>query len=78
MTFVFVAVCAVGTFACGGGKYKDAKKAIAKGNVALEGFLQKMDKVDIAKDASAAINTFADAMEIVVPEMREMEKNIPN
>jgi len=73
-----VAVIAVGTIACGGGgKYADAKKIIAKSNVVVGGFLEKMDSVDNAKDAASAMNSFTDEMEKIVPEMRELEKKYP-
>ena len=73
-----VVVFAVGTIACGGGgKYADAKNVIAKSNKVLEGFLEKMDTVDNAKDVAAAINDFTDEMEKFVPEMKELEKKYP-
>jgi len=73
-----VVVVAVGITACGGGgKYADAKKVITKSNTVLADFLEKMNSVDNAKDAAAAMNSFTDEMEKIVPEMRELEKKYP-
>jgi len=66
-----------GTIACGGGKYADAKKVVAKSNKVLEGFLAKMEKADNAKDVAAAVTAFAGEMEKIVPEMKKLEEKYP-
>ncbi|MGB3862395.1 MAG: hypothetical protein WA915_09940 [Candidatus Aminicenantaceae bacterium] len=75
-------LCAVvfifGTIACGGGKYADAKKVVAKSNKVLEGFLGKMDKVDNAKDVAAALTGFTSEMEKIVPELKKLEEKYPD
>lgn len=75
-------MCAVvfifGTIACGGGKYADAKKVVAKSNKVLEGFLGKMDKVDNAKDVAAALTGFTSEMEKIVPELKKLEEKYPD
>jgi hypothetical protein len=72
-------VFALGTIACGGGggKYADAKKAIANSNKILEDFFAEFDKADDAKSVAAALNGFVDDMEQVVPELRDLEKKYP-
>ena len=78
ITLLCVVVIAVGAIACGGGgKYGEAKKVIAKSNVVLAKKKKKMDSVDNAKDAASAMNNFTDAMEKIVPQMRELEKTYP-
>jgi len=72
-----VVVFIFGTISCGGGKYADAKKAVAKSNKTLAGFLEKMDKADNAKDVAAAVTGFASEMEKIVPEMRKLEEKFP-
>jgi hypothetical protein len=72
-----VVVFIFGSIACGGGKYADAKKTVAKSNKALEGFLGKMDEVDNAKDVAAALTGFAIEMEKIVPEMKKLEEKYP-
>ena len=77
MIVLCVVVFIFGAIACGGGKYADAKKAVAKSNKALEGFLGKMDKVDNAKDVAAALTGFTNEMEKIVPEMKKLEEKYP-
>jgi hypothetical protein len=72
-----VVVFIFGTIACGGGKYADAKKVVAKSNKTLEGFLGKMDKADDAKAVAAALNGFTSEMEKIVPEMKKLEEKYP-
>ncbi|MGD9344680.1 MAG: hypothetical protein PVH84_02380 [Candidatus Aminicenantes bacterium] len=72
-----IAVFIFGTIACGGGKYADAKKAVAESNKALEDFLGKMDTADNAKDIAAALTAFANEMEKIAPEMRKLEEKYP-
>ncbi len=72
-----VVVFILGTIACGGGKYADAKKVIAKSNKALEGFLGKIDKADNAKTVAAALTGFANEMEKIAPEMKKLEEKYP-
>ena len=66
-----------GTIACGGGKYADAKKVIAKSNKTLEGFLGKMDKANDAEAVAAALTSFTNEMEKIVPEMKKLEEKYP-
>jgi hypothetical protein len=74
-------LCAVvfifGTIACGGGKYADAKKVVAKSNKVLEGFLGKMDTADNAKDVATALTGFTSEMEKIVPELKKLEEKYP-
>ena len=77
-TIVLIAVVfIIGTIACGGGKYADAKKVISKSNNALEDFLGKMDNADNAKDVTAALTGFTKEMEKIAPEMRKLEEKYP-
>ncbi|MFC2164921.1 hypothetical protein ACFLT2_07995 [Acidobacteriota bacterium] len=77
MVVLCVVVFIFGTIACGGGKYADAKKAVAKSNKTVAGFLEKMDKADNAKDVATAVTGFASEMEKIVPEMRKLEEKFP-
>jgi len=72
-----VVVFIFGSIACGGGKYADAKKTVAKSNKALEAFLGKMDKIDNAKDVAAALTGFTSEMEKIMPEMKKLEEKYP-
>jgi hypothetical protein len=77
MVVLCVVVFVFGTIACGGGKYADAKKTIAKSNEVLEDFLGKMDKADNAKDVATALTGFTSEMEKIVPEMKKLEEKYP-
>ena len=77
MIALCVVAFAVGTMACGGDEYADAKKAISKSNKVLEGFFTEFDKADDAKSVAAALNGFVDNMKQVIPEIRELEKKYP-
>jgi hypothetical protein len=72
-----VVVFILGTIACGGGKYSDAKKTVAKSNKTLAGFLEKMDKANDAKSVAAAMTGFTSEMEKILPEMKKLEKKYP-
>ncbi len=77
MIVLCVVVFIFGTITCGGGKYAEAKKAVAKSNKALEGFLGKMDKADNAKDVAAVLTGFTSEMEKIVPELKKLEEKYP-
>jgi hypothetical protein len=77
MIVLCVVVFIFGTIACGGGKYADAKKVIAKSNKVLEGFLGEMDKADNAEAVAAAITGFTNEMEKIAPEMKKLEEKHP-
>jgi hypothetical protein len=73
-TLIFI----VGFMACGGGKYGDAKKTIAKSNKIAEDFLGKMDKANNEKQVAAALKGFTKAMKEIVPEMKKMQEKYPD
>ncbi|MBN1224665.1 MAG: hypothetical protein JXB23_15555 [Candidatus Aminicenantes bacterium] len=67
----------VGFTACGGGKYGDAKKIVAKSNKVVEDFLGKLDKADNAKEVATALKGFAKAMKEIAPEMKKLQEKYP-
>jgi chaperonin cofactor prefoldin len=78
MTVLSTAVFVVGTFFCGGGgKYADAKKAMAKSNQALEAFLEGMEKAENADQVAKVLDDFNKKMGTIMPEMRKLEEKYP-
>lgn len=79
MCFALVAFI-VGFVACGGGggQFSSEKKVMEKGAKIMEDFLNSMEKADNAKGVAAALNTFADEMEIIKPQMEELQNKYPD
>jgi hypothetical protein len=79
---VFFALVAflVGFVACGGGggQFSSEKKVMEKGAEIMEDFLTSMEKADDAKGVAAALNTFADEMEKIKPQMEELQTKYPD
>jgi len=77
-----VILCAIifiaGFIACGGGKYGDAKKIIAKSNKVVEDFIGKMDKAGNEKEVAAALKGFTKAMKEITPEMKKLQEKYPD
>ncbi len=59
------------------GKYSDVKKMNEEYIVLVENYVADLDKADNAGDTAKAINRFADGMEKIWPEMRELAEKYP-
>jgi len=78
-TVVFFTVVLIAGFtACGGGKYGDAKKVIARSNKMVEGFLTKMEKAESGKEVAAALKAFTKDMKEIAPEMKKLQEKYPD
>lgn len=64
-------------FACGGGKYADAKKVMGKFISITNDFASDMEKADDADSTAAAINAYADGMSALSPEMKKIQEKYP-
>jgi len=64
-------------FACGGGKYADAKKVMGKFISITTDFASDMEKADDADSTAAAINAYADGMSALSPEMIKVQEKYP-
>ena len=63
--------------ACGGGKYADCIKLNEEFLELMENYVTSIEKSDSAKEIAAAINCFADGMEVLGPKMKKMSKKYP-
>jgi len=66
---VFLAGC--------GGKYADVKKVNAEFVSMLEDYVAELEKADSAKDVAAAMNSYADQLEGIMPEMKKLQEKYP-
>jgi len=66
-----------GLFACGGGKYADAKKVMKKQAEVSMAYVNALESAESAKDVADAINTYADEMENLIPDIKKMMKDLP-
>ena len=64
-------------FACGGGKYAQAKKLINKQIDIITDYADAMEKAETAKDAAEAINAYAAATADLAPEMKTFQEQYP-
>lgn len=63
--------------ACGGGGGVPGKDSMEKMAVMLENLTGSLEKADSADAVAAALNTYSDAMEKLVPEMQKLFKEHP-
>ena len=78
MIFLCAAVFLAGTMACGGGKYADAKKTLAKSNKVMESFLEGMEKADSADQVAKILTAFNEEMKSIRDEMAKLEEKYPD
>ncbi|MCK4943498.1 MAG: hypothetical protein KAS65_07970 [Candidatus Aminicenantes bacterium] len=71
--FVFLSMM----FACGGGKYADAKKVMGKFISITNDFVSDMEKADDADSTAAAINAYAHEMEHLSADMKKIQEKYP-
>ncbi len=64
-------------FACGGGKYADAKKVMGKFISITNDFASDMEKADDADSTAAAINAYAHEMEHLSADMKKIHEKYP-
>ena len=64
-------------FACGGGKYADAKKVMGKFISITNDFASDMEKADDADSTAAAINAYAHEMEHLSADMQKIQEKYP-
>ena len=64
-------------FACGGGKYADAKKVMEDFVSATNDFVNGLEKADDAASTAAVINTYADEMKDITAEMKKIQEKYP-
>jgi biopolymer transport protein ExbB/TolQ len=64
-------------FACGGGKFADARKVIDKWADATNSFVSDLENANDAASTAAAINAYADEMKALAPEMKKMQEKYP-
>lgn len=74
-----VIVFAVALAACGsgGGKYAAEKKIMKNATTIMTDFAAAMDKANSGKEVAAVLNQFADKLEKIAPQMKELEKKYP-
>jgi len=60
-----------------GGKYSDAIAVNEEYITIIEDYLTDIDKVDDAKSAAKAINTFADELDKIWPKMQKLAEKYP-
>lgn len=75
-----VAICIVMTFAlfaCGGGKYDQAKKIMKKQAEISTAYVNGLESAENAKDVADAINSYTDEMEKLIPDINKMMKDLP-
>ncbi|NQU39920.1 MAG: hypothetical protein HQ523_08220 [Lentisphaerae bacterium] len=67
------------TYLVGGcaGKYADVKKASSKFTKTTEAYVAELDKASDAKSVAKAINSYADAMEKIMPDMQRLSEKYP-
>jgi uncharacterized coiled-coil DUF342 family protein len=63
--------------ACGGGKYADVKNVLEKNISATENFFNAMEKAGSADDVAAALTNYADEMDKLIPELKDVQKKYP-
>ena len=64
-------------FACGGGKYADAKKTMKKQADVTIAYVNALESAENAGDVADAINTYTDEMEKLIPDIQKMMKDLP-
>jgi hypothetical protein len=60
-----------------GSKYADVKKQQVKFGKATEAYVADLEKADDAEAVAKAINSFADEMEVLWPEMQALSEKYP-
>ncbi len=77
---LYIAICIImgfGLVACGGGKYAEAKKVMKKQAEIGMAYVNALESANSAGDVASAINTYADGMEKLVPDINKMMKDLP-
>jgi hypothetical protein len=64
-------------FACGSGKYANAKKVMKKQAEIGIAYVNALESADNASDVAKAINTYTDDMEKLIPDIKKMMKDLP-
>lgn len=75
--FLLVLICGFVLLVSCGGKYSDVIKVNDKYIDAMEDFVSDLEKADTAKAVAAGINSFADKMEDIAPQMAKLAKKYP-
>ena len=60
-----------------GGKYADVKKASTKFAKVTEAYAADLDKAGDAKGVAQAMNSYADEMEVIWPQMQKLAEKYP-
>ena len=76
-TLVTIVVFLSMMFACGGGKYAEAKKVMEKFISITNDFVSDMEKADDADSTAAAINAYADEMADLSADMKKVQEKYP-